>query len=222
MIQPPAFISFTGADSDDLIPGMQSLSEKYPVEWGILVDEDQAGETLFPSGETLRAIKAASGLKLAAHVCGKQARLIVNEPQKATISLAGFQRLQVNHGFEGSSPDQVENAVWFGRQNGVRTMLQTISEFPSDLRLDWLYDVSFGTGKSPGKWPALPEQPPLCGYSGGIHPANVKDVLKAISAPAGAQYWIDMESGIRTDAAFDLLKCEEICRAVFEPSQKSF
>jgi len=215
MKQRPIFISFTGADSDLHLSAMQALSSVYPIEWGILLDESQAGAALFPCESTLAKIKAAPGLRLAAHVCGEQASRIANAPKEASVCLAGFQRLQVNHGFSGSDAVQVENSVRFGRSRGLRTMLQTVDEFPADDRLDWLYDVSFGTGKSPGRWPAIPPSPPLCGYSGGINPENVMDVLESIAAPEGAQYWIDMESGIRTEGAFDISKCERICRAVY-------
>ena len=146
MRQTPAFISFTGADEADLLQGMQELSRRYPVEWGILIDEEKAGSTLFPSKEGLSQILATPGLRFAAHVCGEQAGYIANEPGKASVCLAGFQRLQINHGFSGSSKEQVDNAVRFGRARGIRTMLQTIDVFPDDSRLNWLYDVSFGTG----------------------------------------------------------------------------
>jgi hypothetical protein len=56
---------------------------------------------------------------------------------------------------------------------------------------------------------------PFCGYSGGIGPATVVEILGRIAAPDGALYWIDMESGVRTDGAFDLAKCEAVCRAVY-------
>ena len=213
---PPTFIAFTGVDSADLIPGMQALSGRYPIEWGVLVDDDKNDDVLFADREVRAALLATPALRYAAHVCGEQARLIANDPLAARIDLSGFQRLQVNHGFSGSSAEQVENVVRFGRTNTIRSMLQTLTEFPLDARLDWLYDTSFGTGKSPSTWPPLPgDVGPLCGYSGGIKPENVADILKAIDAPAGAQYFIDMESGVRSDGRFDLAKCEAVCRAVF-------
>jgi phosphoribosylanthranilate isomerase len=94
-------------------------------------------------------------------------------------------------------------------------VLQCWDPFPNDLRVDWLFDVSFGTGQRPTSWPVLPVDGAFCGYSGGIGPANVAEILATVAAPAGAQYWIDMESGVRTDGWFDLAKCEAVCRAVF-------
>lgn len=210
----PSFIAFTGVDSVDLLPGMRHLSDHYPIEWGVLVD-DAKDDMLFADPDIRATLLAAPGLRYAAHVCGEQARLIANDPAKAGINLAGFQRLQVNHGFSGSSSAQVENSIRFGRSQTIRTMLQTLDHFPGDARLDWLFDTSFGTGKTPDSWPEIPANGPFCGFSGGIRADNVAEILQAIAAPESAQFWIDMESGVRTDGRFDLAKCEAVCCAVF-------
>lgn len=214
MAERPSFIAFTGVDDPALAPGLQALSARYPIEWGLLIDDDRPAEPLFAAAEVRAALLSAPGLRWAAHVCGTQARAIANDPAAARIDLAGFQRLQVNHSFEGSSPVQIDNCVRFGRARGIRTLLQCAGAFPDDPRLDWLFDTSFGTGATPGHWPPIAASA-FCGYSGGIGPATVADVVATIAAPPGAVYWIDMESGIRTDGRLDLAKCEAVCRAVF-------
>jgi phosphoribosylanthranilate isomerase len=73
-----------------------------------------------------------------------------------------------------------------------------------------LFDPSGGRGIEPFSWPV----PPLgarMGYAGGIGPDNLLDVLRAIG-PVESPFWIDMESGVRTDDRFDLAKA----RAVLE------
>jgi hypothetical protein len=216
MFSNPTFIAFTGVDSADCLPGMMDLGRHYPIEWGVLVDDDKVDDILFANPDVRARLLETPGLLCAAHVCGEQARLIANSPQDVTVDLSRFQRAQVNHSFSGSSAEQIENTVRFGRMKRVRTMLQCLVDFPADCRLDWLYDTSFGTGKSPDRWPALPgAQGPLCGYSGGIRAENVRDILSDIAAPVGSQYFIDMESGVRTDGRFDLGKCEAVCKAVF-------
>lgn len=157
----------------------------------------------------------SGALNLAVHLCGEQARLITNQPEQATLRLSGFRRLQVNHGFSGSSVAQVDHCVRFGRSRGIRVSLQCQCEFPGDLRVDWVFDSSFGRGLVPSHWPRLPANGPFCGFSGGINAENVAHVVTTIGAPETAQYWIDMESGVRTDGRFDLAKCEAVCRAVF-------
>ena len=46
---PPAYITFTGIDRADLLPGMLALSARYPIEWGVLLDLAQEGSPLFLS-----------------------------------------------------------------------------------------------------------------------------------------------------------------------------
>jgi len=214
MTQLPAFIAFTGVDRIEALPGMAALSARYPIEWGVLLDEAQEDAPLFPDAE-LRARLRGMGLRLAAHVCGAAARAIAGEPGFDALAIAGFQRVQVNHGFQGSNETQIANVSAYGRRKGVRAMLQTLDRFPDDMRVDWLFDVSFGTGVRPTAWPPLPGSGPFCGYSGGIGPETAAAVVAAIAAPTGALYWIDMESRIRTDGWLDLAKCEAVCRAVY-------
>lgn len=217
-MQPPVFIAFTGVDRIDLLPGMKALSARYPIEWGVLVDAAQEGESpLFPEKAVRDALLAERDLRWAAHVCGEAARAIVADPLTAPLAPGGVQRVQVNHSFKGSTPAQAAASRDYGRRVGARTVLQCSGAFPlAQTGLDWLYDVSFGTGMRPDRWPAPPPADgPFCGYSGGIGPDTVGDVLSRIAAPTGALYWIDMESGVRTDGAFDLAKCEAVCQAVY-------
>jgi phosphoribosylanthranilate isomerase len=81
--------------------------------------------------------------------------------------------------------------------------------FPDDDTVDWLFD------RSGGLWPPHPGGDRLVGYAGGIGPDNVADVLEQIGATG--PYWIDMESGVRTDDRFDLGKCRRVCEAVYGP-----
>lgn len=215
MIQSPAFIAFTGIDRLEDISSLKALSTRYPIEWGVLVDDAQTDKPLFPDAVLRKAFVTAGAMRLAAHVCGDEARKIANAPETISVDLTGFQRVQVNHSFNGSTADQIENTLRFGRTLGVRTMLQCKDAFPDETRLDWLFDTSFGTGVAPTTWPKLPETGPFCGYSGGINPGNVREVLGKINAPKGVLYWIDMESGVRTDGWLDLNKCEDVCRAVY-------
>jgi hypothetical protein len=215
-MQPPVFIAFTGVDRLDLLPGMKRLSARWPIEWGLLVDPAQEDKALFPDAATRAALLAERDLRWAAHLCGAAARAIVETPLTAPPPPAGVQRVQVNHGFSGSTAVQVAAASAYGRRVGLRAVLQCQGAFPPEAGIDWLFDVSFGTGAKPDAWPAPPSgDGPFCGYSGGLGPDTVADVLARIDAPAGALYWIDMESGVRTGGAFDLAKCEAVCRAVY-------
>jgi hypothetical protein len=211
----PAFIAFTGVDRPELKDGLAALSSRYSIEWGILIDEERRDSALFPDASVRAQLLSGTPLRWAAHICGTAARRIADEPDFAGFDLAGFQRIQINHSFRGSSETHITNSCAFGRRHGVRTILQCSGEFPVDLRVDWLFDTSFGRGSMPRSWPALPSRGAFCGLSGGLNPDNVREILTSLAAPADAVYWIDMESGVRTDGWMDLAKCEAVCRAVY-------
>ena len=223
VFQPPAFIAFTGVDRIELVDELIALSSRYPIEWGILVDAGQKGNPLFPDAAVRARLMSSAKLRWAAHICGKQAQLIANDPGAASIDLggdlagdlAGFQRVQINHSFAGSSETQILNSASFGRRLGLRTVLQCSSDFPPDQSVDWLFDTSFGKGASPRTFPSLPVRGPFCGFSGGLSPENVREVLERIAARARAAYWIDMESGVRSNGWLDVARCKAVCRAVY-------
>ena len=99
----------------------------------------------------------------------------------------------------------------------------------------FLHDESKGTGKEvSGGWPTdsqfVSTARKAVGFAGGIKPSNVKSVAinaqQACSASGGNNFWIDMESGVRTtllhadgtkEDIFDLAKCynciDTICEA---------
>lgn len=214
---PPAFIAFTGVDRLELRDEMEQLANRYPIEWGILIDESPRGSTLFPAPDIVRDLLEGSTLRWAAHICGALATRIASGEEKTPQALLRqFGRLQINHGFSGSTPAQARHCSGYASLVGARAVLQCQGEFPRDNEVDWLFDVSFGRGSRPAAWPSLPGGGTFCGYSGGINADNVRDILAAIAAAPGSTYWIDMESGVRTDGLLDLGKCEAVCRAVFD------
>jgi len=214
---PPTFIAFTGVDRVQLRDDMERLSRRYPIEWGILIDEQPRQSALFPALDVVRALLEGQKLRWAAHVCGTLTeRIASGEEQSPFDLLKDFARLQINHGFAGSTHEQARHCNRYASLTGARAVLQCQGEFPSDPQVDWLYDVSFGRGSRPTSWPALPRDGAFCGYSGGINAENVREILTAIAATPGSSYWIDMESGVRTDGMLDLGKCEAVCRAVFD------
>ena len=110
-------------------------------------------------------------------------------------------------------------------------------EFPNNIV--FLHDESKGTGRevTGGQWPNDPRfvatSRKTVGYAGGIEPSNVKsaaeNAMLACEQSGGSQFWIDMESGVRTtllhpddghsEEIFDLSKCynciDAICEAGF-------
>lgn len=210
----PAFVAFTGMDDASQLPAMRELSARYPIEWGVLIDPQREGQPSFPAVREVEAIRR-SGLRLAAHVCGTLAQSIATTGE-APVDLGGFARAQINHGFAGSNEAQIAGCHCFGLRRGLRVVLQCQGDFPLDARVDWLFDASFGTGRPASHWPALRFELPFCGFSGGLGPQTVAAELQKIAAPGPFTYWIDMESGVRTDGRFDLAKCAQVCARIFD------
>jgi len=152
-----------------------------------------------------------------------------------------FDRIQVNINARTAefSTDEVVRIYRVLRQWGARLILQrhsgtqaAIDEFlatsvtQAELAsgdVSVLLDASRGTGLAPASWAS----PVTCadgfvhtGYAGGISPENIESVLDATetavraSATPGAAYWLDMESGVRTNNQFDLAKVERVLDAV--------
>lgn len=206
----PEFITFTGADDWTCLDGMRALSKRYPIEWGILFSPKRQGvDPRYPGGDAMSRF-LWSGLTMSAHLCGRYSDDIMagREFLDVPADLGYFKRIQVNH-----AEPIARRIVQFRKGWGpMRCIAQTRESFPSDTSVDWLFDASGGRGIAPAAWPAHPGR--LVGYAGGITPENVLTVLAAGVGAAGP-YWIDMESGVRTDDRFDLKKCESVCQQVY-------
>jgi len=144
-----------------------------------------------------------------------------------------FPRIQLNlH----SNPDNTDSLL-----NGLKKRIQEMPEkefiFPyssqtasllqyfSGLKnVAVLFDESQGQGVKPSAWPKNMNDR-HCGYAGGISPDNVAQVINSISkiVTINEKYWLDMESGVRTDNQFDLVKVLAVCdiveNAVFATTQ---
>lgn len=212
MSRKPEFITFTGADDHTSVRAMVELSRHFPIEWGILFSPSRQGkEPRYPCDEAIsRFTWATDGIRMAAHLCGAHSRAIMaGEDIKAPADFGFYQRIQVNHG----APDP-KRIGEFRLGWGPRCIAQSRDlSFPKDTSLDWLFDTSGGRGAEPALWAHYPHPPRLVGYAGGIGPHNVLSVIDAIDA--AGPYWIDMESGVRTEDRFDIDLCRKVCAQVY-------
>ena len=149
---------------------------------------------------------------LAAHLCGKHAQHIMEGSfDRASLPLAGFSRIQVNH----TNPEPRRLAAFAVVGQPVIAQWREPESFPGEyMGIEWLYDPSGGRGLSPDRWPENPSHH-RAGYAGGIHHENVASVVAAIGERSKAGYWIDMESGVRSDNLFDLNLVERVCAEVY-------
>ena len=86
----------------------------------------------------------------------------------------------------------------------------------SGKHIAMLLDKSGGQGiDTPIGAPAYAPKVHL-GFAGGINPDNVIDKMREITRLHVGRFWIDMESGVRTDDRFDLDKVEDVCKKVYD------
>lgn len=211
MIRKPEFITFTGADDRTDVKEMASLCAAYPIEWGILFSPNRQGiDPRYPGGEAQSRF-LWSGLRISAHLCGAYARSIMETGGLGLlpipVDLGCFGRIQINHRTPLPSRINAFRKAW-----GPRCIAQCRgAEFPKDTSVDWLFDQSGGQGREPEVFPSHPGR--LVGYAGGIRPDNVISTIERIAATG--RFWVDMESGVRTNNWFDLSLCRRVCEAVY-------
>lgn len=210
--QLPQLITFTGADDQTPIDALVALSQRYPLEWGVLFSPSQQGKGRYPSLGFVERICATPGLRLAAHVCGGHSRKLLASGGTDIDELLAkhFSRVQVN---TSDSVDTAQIAAWANRL-GFQPIVQCREGFPTDNNVQWLFDSSGGRGVVPSAWPRAQDSV-FSGYAGGHRPQNVAAAVQSIGALA-SNYWIDMETGVR-DAAdnFDHLLCQQVCEIVY-------
>jgi hypothetical protein len=224
----PDFITFTGLDARTDLDRAVALTRRYPIEWGVLFSPTRQGrDNRYPDDNgTLSRIfwsplaRSEKNLgALAAHLCGEHSRHVMsglrpNPPPP--VDLWFCRRVQVNHAAPNPAAITKFRRGW-GVPHGIAQT--TAMAFPQDTRVEWLFDRSGGRGAAPGEWPRHPGGNRRVGYAGGIGPDNVVAVLESIAADG--PYWIDMETGVRTDNWLDLDKCEAVCRAVYGEAAKA-
>jgi N-(5'phosphoribosyl)anthranilate (PRA) isomerase len=210
-----ASVTITGADDGVRVQDLVDLSREFPfVEWGILYSESRQGTPRYPGYEWRQALAVAPPMRLSLHLCGRAARELT-EGLWTYVHGPHFQRLQVN-GYTPPAPKLRAAA----HAHFVEVILQVRSEAElvgaaEDARLmpyaSILFDPSGGRGIEPFRWPVRPLGVKF-GYAGGIGPSNVEEVISAIGPVE--PYWIDMESGVRTEDRFDLVKVRDVLSRV--------
>ena len=221
-------ITFTGIDGKTDLGALWELQQQYPIaEFGVLVAKNwrENGNRYF-NPSYLDALDG-SGLNLSAHLCGSIARAAVRgdfDPFRAWARSFPFifNRCQLNIATSKENPDSFQlrgETLLFDevilQQKSVEDCPLWIGSPASDY-VTVLFDASGGQGiDTPIKvMPVIHK----VGYAGGISPKNVAEKLTyLLQNPDVGDFWIDMESGVRTDDWFDIDKVRrvlEICEPI--------
>ena len=230
-------ITFTGIDARTNIEELVDIQCEFPmveVEFGVLTSyhwKENGNRFLDPA--RIDDI-GRRGLNLSLHVCGSAAHdAAEGEWRKIAIlvqdNLHFFQRIQLNLSNRSDNPAYIKKlppTAWqeiiIQTRNGSNTSIYdaTIERFkrPDEFGRGFslLLDASGGQGiDTPLK--VLPSKGKV-GYAGGFNPDNVAEKLSFLlqNVRMGG-FWIDMESGVRTDDWFDTTKVRQvlaICKEV--------
>ena len=215
----PYIVTITGADDDVYPSALQGLSREFGfVEWGLLVSTSRQGTARYPTAMWRDAMVGRAHLSnrqmfTSWHACGACSTATVSGADRWVRR----QRMQIN----GYLPGKWRALARLASLLNVEFILQCRSEadLPSVATdacrirgASVLYDPSAGSGRRPERWPETPTNVKV-GFAGGIGPDNVLSVIEQIGT-RGAPYWIDMETGVRTDDKFDLAKVRRVLEQV--------
>lgn len=216
-------ITFTGVDWKTDIDELREIQKLYPyVEWGVLVAKNwrENGNRFF-NPSYLGALEN-QGLNLSAHLCGSIARAAVRgdiEPFREWSRGHGyiFNRCQLNVATSQKNPQSFEYAgeicnyfqeVILQQKSALECPLFMNSKVSDHITT--LLDASGGMGIDTEI--KVLNLPCKVGYAGGMNAGNVERKLRYLYESEDIDtFWIDMESGVRTDDWFDLGKVREVC-----------
>lgn len=210
-MNPPIRITFTGIDERTDPDRVAELSKHYPCEWGVLYGGRLNGNRY--SGHRKVYPLYRREVRLAAHLCGKFVQNALAYGPGYEVVREHFHRFQLN-AREYNLP---QIARWAAGHQLPTIVQWRQKSFPRpDPWLQFLVDSSGGRGVTITNIPG--SNGALVGYAGGINPENVKQIVGLISEANEGRYWIDMESGVRTDDWLDLDKCEAVLKSVYGES----
>lgn len=215
-------VTFTGVDDRTNVNDLVDLTKRFPfVEFGVLISKGNTNKNVvnrYPNATIFKKLKN-KGLNLSCHLCGSVARNIVKKDDwNEFFDLLGkdyeiFNRFQLNvSGVKGFSRD-----IHFIEDKDFIIQLKedmSLYDFYKDLpNVYGFQDNSGGVGRFEDNWL---DSERYFGYAGGLNIDNVESVIRNLYVVNNADFWIDMETSVRTFDWFDTYKCEQILK-VCEP-----
>ena len=219
-------ISLIGIDKNTDLDELERLQKKYPLaEFGVILSKNWAenGNRYYNPSELY--LLRNRGLNLSAHLCGSIARSAIRNDFSPAKELCNnnfdiFSRAQLNIAKSDENPQILEIDI---PPSLKEVIIQQESKEKSQLffsleNLDKRKDISILIDGSGGL--GIDTQISVLnyrkvGYAGGFNPENVERKTSfLLDNPNVLDFWIDMESGIRTDNWFDIEKAKDILEKV--------
>lgn len=222
-------ITFTGVDNKTSLTSLQILANRYNnIEFGILMSKNNTDVdkvNRFPNFETIDKVLNANLPNVSCHICGELARNYVHTGDFSEIRdflgqerVDKFSRFQLNiKGYDDFKSFYIKEDIKIIIQvSGAKSYnyFWDMNRLNPD-KISALIDYSGGNGKL-GCFNYVSDGNEIFGYAGGINISNVAYILGYIEGKMeyDVNYWIDMESSVRTDDWFDTSKVREICSEI--------
>lgn len=219
-------VTFTGIDLWTDLQRLSDISQKHPyVEFGLLLSKDwQENGPRFPDPDIiwkLANIWSNQPFHLSLHLCGELAiaaakgDYTIFDTMIAPNLFSIFERVQLN--LDSKSMFDVLHRM-SKTDKEVIVQMRTAAlcqQFLEGGRPDGMsYLIDFSGGRGLDTPVEIVNVPGIhIGYAGGIGPENVEAKLRTLlDYPSDGEFWIDMETRVRTEEKFDLDKVEEVLR----------
>lgn len=229
-------ISITGADDLVNIDSLNSFVTAYPqLELAILYFPEKESHPRNPGKQWRNKFFSVIPKKnTAIHLCGQEVfeTILSNDFEHSEVfkELKKTERIQININARKDifSHEDIQKIYTVLLSHNFTLILQYhnrskdwILPYISEKKLDnvhILLDASLGKGVTPDIF-EVPEQLrhldyPI-GFAGGLNPENISKVHTQVKSIGLNKYWLDLESGVRTDNVFDLDKFQKLCKSVF-------
>lgn len=221
-------ISLIGIDEKTDLKELQILQDKYPlVEFGVIMSKNwKDNGNRYWNPDNLEKLKDKN-LNLSLHLCGSLARSAILNNWNPTLlfleeNINLFKRAQLNISTNKKNPENLildipkplEEVII--QQKGIdgAKMFLDYYQKTKDKKVSILLDSSGGLGIDT---PLIPlDIECKVGYAGGFGPDNILEKTRLLlNSEKTHDFWVDMESKIRTNDWFDIKKAYDICQKVY-------
>lgn len=211
--------SFSGVDKFIKPQEMESLYNyakdlNINIEFGLLYSYTNTENKYIPLENIINIIEFGLSSICTLHICGKLAVTdYINGVGDAYELSQYFHTVQLNFKAQDQSLSKLKER--FENCSG-QTIITQHNEANRDLwhQLGYdnhsvLYDMSGGHGLIPSEYLPPMYAGKIFGYAGGLSPESIPEEFpKILKVVEDEPFWIDMESGIRSDGWFDINKCK--------------
>lgn len=227
-------VSFVGVDEQTNFADLELLSNSFGglgrIEWSVLFSDTKSltSDSRYPSYKFCKDFLEKSAktnyVHSSLHLCGSVIERYLKKEQDVMDLCKDAHRIQLNLNIK-EYPDheklieRLSSVVKdFGhliilQQNKTKAKFMQTFLAQEPFQICILHDGSGGFGREITNV-VPPYEKYFTGYAGGIKPENVAKIVNLIenNNPNNKRYYIDMESGVRTNNLLSIDKCAEVMK----------